>query len=213
MDSGRHDFAKLAGLAGSNHDAEILSSIDLKDFYDATEDADRLAVIQPLLDYRHVKSGHTPEAALYHALSEFGPMGLLVNATMKQALPIAELGRDLFPTTPLAMADTAVTVLMALGSIARVDPKTPGLLPCRIHNFFRGLPGLWVCMDSDCSEIAEEERDGICGKMYSQPLERCECGARVLELYTCRNCGTAYARAYIADRAKDSVQLRPLSGQ
>src|SRR6185312_5927189 len=45
----------------------------------------------------------------------------------------------------------------------------------------------------------EEDRDGICGKMYSQPLERCQCGARVLELYTCRNCGTAHARAYTDD--------------
>ena len=35
--------------------------------------------------------------------------------------------------------------------------------------------------------------------MYSQPRERCECGARVHELYTCRFCGTAYARAYTDD--------------
>ena len=37
---------------------------------------------------------------------------------------------------------------------------------------------------------------GPAGKMYAQPRERCSCGATVLELYTCRNCGTAYARAY-----------------
>ncbi len=184
---------------GSNHDAEVLASIDLQGFYDAVEDAERLAAVKPLLDYRHVSGSHTAEAALYHALSEFGPMGLLVNATMKQALPVAELGRDVFPTALPAAADTAVTALMALGSVARLDPKTPGLLPCRIHNFFRGLPGLWVCMDPNCSEVAEKDRDGICGKMYSQPLERCECGARVLELYTCRNCGTAHARAYTDD--------------
>ena len=78
-----------------------------------------------------------------------------------------------------AQADSAATVLMALGSMARIDPKGPGLLPCRIHNFFRGLPGLWVCMDAACSGLAEDERSGICGKMYSQPRERCECGARV----------------------------------
>ena len=35
--------------------------------------------------------------------------------------------------------------------------------------------------------------------MYSQPRDSCGCGARVLELYTCRNCGTAYARAYTDD--------------
>jgi hypothetical protein len=92
-----------------------------------------------------------------------------------------------------------VTVLMALGSIARPDPGQPGLLPCRIHNFFRGLPGLWVCMDPGCTELADEAKGGICGRMYSQPLDRCRCGARVLELYTCRNCGTAYARAYTDD--------------
>lgn len=185
--------------AGSDRDADVLAGIDLRKFYEATADSDRLAAIKPLLDYRHVKGDHAPEAALYHALAEFGPMGLLVNMTMKQAIPIAELGRYLFPTAAPERADAAVTVLMALGSVARLDPKTPGLLPCRIHSFFRGLPGLWVCMDANCSEIADEERDGICGKMYSQPRERCECGARVLELYTCRNCGTAYARAYTDD--------------
>lgn len=185
--------------AGSDRDADVLASIDLRKFYEATADSHRLSVIKPLLDYRHVKGEHAPEAALYHALAEFGPMGLLVNMTMKQAIPIAELGRDLFPTAVPEKADAAVTVLMALGSVARLDPKAPGLLPCRIHSFFRGLPGLWVCIDANCSEIAEEERNGICGKIYSQPRERCECGARVLELYTCRNCGTAYARAYTDD--------------
>lgn len=196
--SGALDLRPYSAV-GSDHDADVLASIDLRNFYEATEDSDRLAAVKPLLDYRHVKAECTAEAALYHALAAFGPMGLLVNMTMKQAIPIAELGRDLFPTATPERADAAVTVLMALGSVARLDPKTPGLLPCRIHSFFRGLPGLWVCMDPDCGEVAEEEKDGICGKMYSQPRERCECGARVLELYTCRNCGSAYARAYTDD--------------
>lgn len=185
--------------AGSDHDAEILASINLDAYYKADSDATRLAVLKPLLDYRQVEGEHRSEVALYHALETFGPMGLLVNATMKEALPVAELGPMLFPTAPSEKADAAVTVLMALGSVARVDPKTPGLLPCRIHNFYRGLPGLWVCMDPACSELADDVKDGICGKMYSQPRERCGCGARVLELYTCRNCGTAYTRAYTDD--------------
>lgn len=184
---------------GTDQDAQALASIDLRKYYDAATDSDRLVAIKPLLDHLHVNGHHTPEAALYYAFAAFEPMGLLVNMTMKQAIPIKELGRELFPTAAPEKADAAVTSLMALGSIARLDPKTPGLLPCRIHNFFRGLPGLWVCMDPDCSEVADEKRDGVCGKMYSQPRERCECGARVLELYTCRNCGTAYARAYTDD--------------
>jgi len=185
--------------AGSAKDAEILAHINLDEYYNAETDEGRLAVIGPLLAFRQTTGDHPPEVALYHALKDFGPMGLLINSTMKEALPISELGPTLFPETP-DKTDAAVSVLMALGSIARLDPDTPGLLPCRIHNFFRGLPGLWVCMDPDCDEITDDQKSGICGKMYSQPSrERCDCGARVLELYTCRNCGTAYARAYTDD--------------
>ena len=184
---------------GTGHDVDVLTSIDLQRYYEAATDSERLAAIQPLLDHRHVTGVYAPETALYHALADFGPMGLLVNSTMEKAIPIAELGRSVFPTAAPEMADAAVTVLMAFGSVARIEPNTPGLLPCRIHSFFRGLPGLWVCMDPDCNETGDDDKDGICGKMYSQPRERCECGARVLELYTCRNCGTAYARAYSDD--------------
>lgn len=185
--------------SGSKSDAEVLAGISLPQFYQAETDEARLAAIQPLLDYRKVTGETKPEVALYHALNVFGPMGALINVTMQEARPIGELGSFLFPDVPQHQADAAVTTLLALGSVARSDPKLPGLLPCRIHNFFRGLPGLWVCMDPDCSEIEEEHRDGICGKMYSQPMDECGCGARVLELFTCRNCGTAYARAYTDD--------------
>jgi ATP-dependent helicase YprA (DUF1998 family) len=184
---------------GSPHDAEVLAGIDLTKYYDARTDARRTEVIRPLLEYLHVKPETSAEASLYKTLANFGPMGLLINSTMKKARPVAQLGGDVFPTAPAPLADAAVTVLMALGSMARPDPKLPGLLPCRIHNFFRGLPGLWVCMDPNCSELAVDARDGICGKMYSQPREFCECNARVLEFYTCRNCGSAYARAYTDD--------------
>ncbi|HEY1559255.1 MAG TPA: DEAD/DEAH box helicase, partial [Caulobacteraceae bacterium] len=196
--TGELDF-RPDNAPGSEHDATVLSSIDLQAFYNAEDDGERLAAIQPLLNHRRVSGEPHPEAALFRALGQFGPMGLLVNSTMKQALPIAELGALTFPTAEPPTADAAVTVLMALGSIARLEPNTPGLLPCRVHNFFRGLPGLWVCMDPDCSEIADDQRDGICGKMFSQPRERCDCGSTVLEFFTCRNCGTAYGRAYSDD--------------
>ena len=183
---------------GSKRDAEALAAIDLPKFHAAQTDEERHVLIKPLLDHRQKQQGGGLEADLYYALVDFAPLGLLVNSTMKQARAIKELGPELFPDAP-DKADLAVTVLMHFGSMARIDPKAPGLLPCRIHNFFRGLPGLWVCMDPACSELGEGERSGICGKMYSQPRERCECGARVHEFFTCRYCGTAYARAYTDD--------------
>ena len=65
--------------------------------------------------------------------------------------------------------------------------------------FFRGLPGLWACLDPHCSSLDERLRGGPTGRLYSQPRQACECGARVYELYTCRACGTAHARAYVDD--------------
>ena len=205
---------------GTDRDLEVLASINLQKFYEAATESERLSSIYPLLDYRDVKGNYTSEVALFHALKDFRPMGLLINSTMKQALPIAELSEALFPTARLKTSNAAVSTLMALGSVARPNPKTPGLLPCRIHNFFRGLPGLWICMDPNCGEIGDDDKDNICGKMYGQPRGHCECGAQVLELYTCRNCGTAYARAYTdnidapADLWSESGQwLRMVSGE
>ncbi len=184
---------------GAPRDAGVLAGIDLKRYYDAQTDSERHAIIKPIVDHLHAKDDTNPERALHNSLADYPPMGRLINMTMERALPLTELGQQLFPSANSQTADSAVNALMALGSAARLDPKTPGLLPCRIHNFFRGLPGLWVCMDPACSNLDESERDGICGTMYSQPRESCHCGARVLELYTCRNCGTAYARAYTHD--------------
>ena len=184
---------------GSEQDVAILADIDLQRYYEATKDEERIFAVNPLLDHRGRQGDEPPETALYRALVDFPPMGRLINATMQQAIPVADLGPALFPTAAPDRAATAANALMALGSAARQDRTAPGLLPSRVHSFFRGLPGLWVCMDADCTALDDGERDGICGTMYSQPRDSCDCGARVLELYTCRNCGTAYARAYTDD--------------
>jgi ATP-dependent helicase YprA (DUF1998 family) len=194
---GEYDFRPHQGV-GSRRDAEVLTGIDLDTFNRAETEADRAGLVKPLLDHLKTSATGHLESDLYNALVQFPPLGLLINTTMTQARAVKELGKALFPDTP-EIADAAVTALMHFGSMARIDPKAPGLLPCRIHNFFRGLPGLWVCMDHACSELSETERSGICGKLYSQPRERCDCNARVHQFFTCRYCGTAYARAYTDD--------------
>ena len=186
---------------GESSDLEVLASVDLDGFYAAESNESRIKFIRPFLEYRNIDKNAEPvERLLYKALKDFGPMNELVNRTMVQACPVGELGAELFPEQDKSRADRAVTVLAALGSLARPDQKQPGLLPCRVHAFFRGLPGLWACMDPDCSELQAEHRGhGPIGTLYSQPYDRCDCGSQVLELFTCRNCGAAYARAYTND--------------
>ena len=192
-------FLRDGATRGTAEDAEELASIDLPGFYQADSDEVRLQKIANFLRYRSVEGAARLGPALYDALVAFGPMANLINTTMTEAKAVDALGASLFEGVETDVAASAVTNLVALGSVARQDPSEPGLLPCRVHSFHRGLPGLWVCMDSHCSELSAERRNGPTGKLYSQPRDACSCGVRVLELYTCRNCGTAYARAYTND--------------
>ena len=184
--------------SGTTATADLLAGLDLDAFYSA-DALVRRAAIAPLLDHRGVEAGVIIEGDLYRALEAFPPLSLLVNRSMRGALAIRELGPLVFPDAEPDVAEQAVAALIALGSAARIDPDAPGLLPCRVHMFFRGLPGLWACLDSQCSVLDEDLRGGPTGTLYAQPQERCRCGARVYELYTCRACGTAYARAYVDD--------------
>ena len=181
---------------GSEADARLLASIALDDFYAAETEQARLQAIAPFLQFRNVTVRNSVATALFAALENYPPMSLLVNRTMSEAIPLGELGSIVFQTDQSALADGALTTLIAFGSLARKVENEPGLLPCRIHSFFRGLPGLWACVDPDCSARSNEVGSGPTGRLYGQPRDTCECGARVFELYTCRQCGSAYARAY-----------------
>ena len=190
-------FRNPAG-PGSAADVVALNSVDILAFY-SSDPALQAEAVATFLDYRGIGAGADVEVSLHDALVGFAPFNMLVNETMKNAIRLADLSGIVFPGLEAATAPTAIGVLLALGSRARTSPEKPSLLPCRIHSFFRGLPGLWVCMDANCSELAEDEEGGPAGKMYSQPRDRCQCGAPVLEYFTCRNCGTSYARAYTDD--------------
>jgi len=181
---------------GSPEDANALRDVNLETFYDAQSDQERLQVVDAWLKYRSVDSTSNLGESLFNALCDFPPMGKLINLTMVNAERVDGLGEKLFPDVDPATAAAAVTSLAAFGSLARREKGAPGLLPCRVHCFFRGLPGLWVCMDQNCKAVDNEHRKAPCGKLFGQPRDQCDCGARVLELYTCRNCGCAYARAY-----------------
>lgn len=214
QDGGREFGAGLAGVAadtfdviagdldlkspasvGTTADAEVLSALQLGDFFSEDPDA-RARAVAPILAYRQVHNTGNVEQDLHTALLGFAPLGLLTNWTMKEARPIADLGKTLFPSVSPDLADRAATSLLILASTARQNLHDASLLPCRVHSLFRGLPGIWVCMDPECSQLVPEERSGVCGKMYAQPRDTCSCGARVLEFFTCRYCGTAYARGY-----------------
>ncbi|MGW1322673.1 DEAD/DEAH box helicase [Streptomyces antibioticus] len=104
-------------------------------------------------------------------------------------------------------ADALAGVLAALRRSGL--PKLPTL---RGHLFFRNIPGVWACSDPECPQIPGgepaggepthgEDSDRTVGKLFSRPTSRCDCGARVLELLYCQNCGDVLLGGYAPESA------------
>jgi hypothetical protein len=183
---------------GSDEEATLLAAVDLHKLHDDNAEQQATA-IRPLLVAMGGDTNAPVSVALHGVLSKFGPLALLVNLTMQQARPVEDLPSQIFPTSPADVAGKALAVLAALATLAKEDDEAANLLPSRVHSFFRGLQGLWVCMDPMCSGL-HGKSGSIAGRLYTQPRDRCEsCAALVLELYTCRLCGSAYGRGYAPD--------------
>lgn len=191
---------------GLPDDAALLAGLDMLVGFRSEDEAERTAAVAPFLSKRAVikAADESLEAALFRALNDYAPLALLVNTTMGRAQPVGSLGALIFPGVGEAISDQAVTNLAALASTAREKPDDASLLPCRVHTFFRGLRGLWACLDPQCSALPVAERSGVIGKLFTQPRDLCDCNGRVLELFTCRVCGSPYARGYCDDPAAPS---------
>lgn len=186
---------------GSTADLALLAAVDLDSFF-SEDAAARAGAIAPFLAARGVAATTDEAADLFHALADYPPFALLVNETMRRACALDEIRDLIFDAPDPASGDRAINALLAMGSRARLKADDASLLPCRVHAFHRGLPGLWACMDPNCAELSEDQRGGPIGKLYAQPRDRCGCVAPVLAYYTCRYCGTSYARAYTKDVAQ-----------
>lgn len=70
----------------------------------------------------------------------------------------------------------------------------------RGHVMMRGMRGLWACSDPVCPGGPDAEPRRV-GKMYDTPRSTCDvCGARVLELLYCFECGDVSLGGYVVDR-------------
>ncbi|QIZ99415.1 DEAD/DEAH box helicase [Leifsonia sp. PS1209] len=103
------------------------------------------------------------------------------------AKTLGETSEILFPGAREVGASAIANVLAGLGE----DPR-PGDPRLRAHLFFRNVVGMWACSDPDCSAIDRPHAGRTVGKLYAEPTTRCTCGARVLELLYCQNCGDVF---------------------
>lgn len=139
---------------------------------------------------------------LYEALPSLPPTNLLIAQATEGAKEFSALARTVCPTVSAALAERATEALLSLANFARSTVKDKVLLPARLHLFFRGLQGFYACINPKCTHRHDVARSSVLGRLWTEPRETCECGSRVYELLTHRDCGIEYLRGYIQPRGR-----------
>ncbi len=101
------------------------------------------------------------------------------------AKTLAQLAQMVFPDAPTETSEQALENVLA-GLAQDPQPEDPKF---RAHMFFRNVVGMWACADPNCEALDSSHPGRTIGKLYATPASRCDCGARVLELLYCQNCG------------------------
>jgi ATP-dependent helicase YprA (DUF1998 family) len=137
---------------------------------------------------------------LFDQLTGFGPAELLVKTVSGRAVQLKELSETVFPECAESCQQAAIAALLAICSFAQRGSDKRVYLPTRLHLFFRGLPGLYACVDPTCSMKRSGGAESVLGRMYTEPRISCDCSrlGRVYELLTHRDCGSAFIQGYIS---------------
>lgn len=100
--------------------------------------------------------------------------------------------------------DALTRVLRAIANAGAM----PESIPLRAHMFARTLRGIWACSDPACSARREDAQPAPhVGRLYDAPRSTCECGARVLDLLYCFQCGDVSLGGYVAERPDVNERL------
>lgn len=187
--------ARPATRAESN----ALASFDLGRFQNGSA-ADRRDTVAELAGELHWPAPQDDvERYLGERLASFGPAAQLIRLLSGETKQLSELPAEL-SADPDTAQDAVATLLVLTAVAERTDGRS--LLPARLHLFFRGLPALYACADSGCSERRAPSGEAPVGRLYLSPQAACACAshARVYELLSHRDCGAAFLLGFVDDK-------------
>ncbi|MEK3726610.1 DEAD/DEAH box helicase [Lysinibacillus sp. FSL W8-0953] len=133
---------------------------------------------------------------LYQQLDGYGPLEKIIGQISGQATSLKEIVALVCPEIEQEIAEKAISNLLLLANAANNNGRV--LLPARVHIFFRGLSGVYSCINPKCNCCDDE---GLLGKIYDDYRVTCDCGSRVYEIVTHRYCGSAFIKGYIQENA------------
>jgi len=183
--------------------ADTLALLDLEGINEAIDAATLYEKLAPLLAKRPNRTLSEREvlAELHAALEDQPWVNQLIKEAAGQAIALGELATRVFPDHPDGRR--ALEALLTVSALARTKADEPGLVPTRVHGLFRGLHGLYACVNAHCEGRQSEPSDrALLGKLFTTPRASCDaCGCRVFEIASCRSCGSPYLLAYSQDES------------
>ena len=85
---------------------------------------------------------------------------------------------------PYFLRHTEKNTLQWIDDLAEIQA-----LPIRGHFFTRGIGGVYVCTNPECSIHGEDKPASALGTFHTVSAKNCGCGWPLLELVACRSCG------------------------
>lgn len=137
---------------------------------------------------------------LYHHLTDYSEVIELLQSVRGQAISLSELASDIFPDEPAALSLSRIEKLIYLLQFAQKEDGTQ-LFPARLHLLFKGLNGVYACMNPNCSHSHHEDGIELGHIMLNDSHLTCpKCGSQVYRIYSHRNCGTLFIKGFIQEK-------------
>ena len=148
-------------------------------------------------------------AWLYDHMLEYRQFNELARICRGQASSLDELRAEIIDDASLTeeKAKHALDVLLAIAPLAQRQPDGAVLFPIRMHMLFRGITGVYVCVNPNCPK--SHTADGVTlGEIYlSDGRFYCkECGSVVYELCNDRRCGALFLRGFALEENVNGVK-------
>jgi hypothetical protein len=124
---------------------------------------------------------------IYDILGRDPAIWRLVERLFEGSVPLANFDA---PARTYGVDATDLIFAMSRAARKKADNEEERLAPIRLHAFERSVPGIWSCINPDCTK---RPSDWPFGRVLPERADQCpSCGAPVLEVVNCSECGEAF---------------------
>ncbi|HMM00024.1 MAG TPA: DEAD/DEAH box helicase [Bacilli bacterium] len=142
---------------------------------------------------------------LYKNISRYEPFVKLLNLCKGNAVSYNEMQDETIGQLD-EQGNKAFENLLLLAPLAKDDGGNV-LFPARIHLFFRGLNGIYACLNPECHHPHAGD-DVKIGALFTREKEQCPyCHSKVFELINDRRCGALFIKTFIHKDAINAIEV------